>query len=419
LGSAYLYGGKEYEFYTTSSAGNVTASSSHYMFNVTAAPATTTTTTTLPPPLTCDAGSINSVVADTYLPTIGQTVKVDVYVTNNGTKACNYTVGLSIGNATFACNKDCYADGIGDYISTGTVAPLHTVMVSRYFTFRPEFFIYNRSYTAYVGIYSVPYLPPSSAMDYKTYVDLFTTKSIASTLDAYAISVTVQPSTVSLGGEVRVTAYVYSNSTVPYTYKLGLSIGIWNATNGQKYPVAQAPLIPPCNHECYTDGLGDWVTLIIPQGYTAPFTRRLTVPDYFLQNNDFDVAVGVYAGDTLVNYVYFKNVAHVPLATTGQVTNVLEPTGAVIAATLGTTTSWGIFLLLISIAIGVGSYVAYKTKHGELGVTVVALLIVAFYAMGANQTPQWIPLWFVVLIIIIAAALAARMFGHIFGGGGN
>jgi len=144
------------------------------------------------------------------------------------------------------------------------------------------------------------------------------------------------------------------------------------------------------------------------------FSRTFTIPDYFLENTSYDVAVGVYIGDVLVAIRYFDDKGFVQTgASSGQPQEILEPTGAMLGALLGITTSSGVLLIILIMVMAVGVYAAYKTKHAEIGVLVMVLMIIAFFMAGK------IPLWIMILIVVVASAIAARMFGNVFGGGGS
>jgi hypothetical protein len=421
IGSSKLYAGYEYQVYAYSVAGNATGQSDIYQFNVTGvSPVTTTTTTTTLPygSDTANAGMIQSVSYSDRYPAIDQTIRIDIYITNNGTHAGNYSVGLSIGNVTSGvwCNRDCYDDGLGAYGHTGKVEVGSTVMVTRYYKFRHEFFLPSRNYSIAVGVY--PYDYAVTNFDYDIFSNAITTKSIAEIAGggkvAYPISVSVVPAMTRRGGEVKVISYVFNNGSVPYTFKLGMSLGIWDKNESVIYNATQPALIHPCNLECYTDDLGDWVNIEIPPNYTAPFTRTFTIPDYFLENTSYDVAVGVYIGDVLVAIRYFDDKGFVQTgASSGQPQEILEPTGAMLGALLGITTSSGVLLIILIMVMAVGVYAAYKTKHAEIGVLVMVLMIIAFFMAGK------IPLWIMILIVVVASAIAARMFGNVFGGGGS
>ena len=421
ISSSSLYAGYEYQVYAYSVAGNATGQSDIYQFNVTGVPPVTTTTTTTTLPYgsdTADAGMIQSVSYSDRYPAIDQTIRIDIYITNNGTHAGNYSVGLSIGNVTSGvwCNRDCYDDGLGAYGHTGKVEVGSTVMVTRYYKFRHEFFLPSRNYSIAVGVY--PYDYAVANFDYDIFSNAITTKSIAEIAGggkvAYPISVSVVPAMTRRGGEVKVISYVFNNGSVPYTFKLGMSLGIWDKNESVIYNATQPALIHPCNLECYTDDLGDWVNIEIPPNYTAPFTRTFTIPDYFLENTSYDVAVGVYIGDVLVAIRYFDDKGFVQTgASSGQPQEILEPTGAMLGALLGITTSSGVLLIILIMVMAVGVYAAYKTKHAEIGVLVMVLMIIAFFMAGK------IPLWIMILIVVVASAIAARMFGNVFGGGGS
>jgi hypothetical protein len=423
LGGSYVYYGYQYRYFAYSVSGNQTATSDIYYFNVTAVGNTTTTTTTTIPVSECDSAQLGLVKVSDSNPALDQDVTIKVYVTNNGSYPCDYYIGLSVGNATSVCNHDCYVDCSGDsvncsYARTGIVHQGTTTYIERTFRMRSEFFDANNNYSLYTAAYGQPYLPAEEALDYFTvperfHIPTFGVKGVM----AYATSAVAVPELTVKDGEVKVRSYVLNNGTTTFAFKLGMSIGVWlNVNDSQIYPIDQNWDIPPCNHECYTDGLGDWVNLTIPAGFTAPFERRFKIPDYFLEDNYFDAVVGVYIQDTLISYVYFKNISYVQEAETAvSVPDILEISGMFLGSATGTGTLSGMLLVIFIIVITVGTLIAKYTGHVEMGLAAMGVLTIVFTVIESGKGV--IPIWIPIIVVIIVLILASRMFGQLFGGG--
>jgi hypothetical protein len=217
---------------------------------------------------------------------------------------------------------------------------------------------------------------------------------------------------VSKGDIVDITAYVVNNGSISYNFTIGMSIGLWNA-NG-KYRVIQAPLIPPCNVECYADNKGDWVHVVIPPNYTDPVSRSFIVPDYFLDDNNFDVAVSAYTdepekGGKLIAIYYAKNVSKT--TTEPSATQIIsgQAKSAIDAFLVMTSSAFSISLSLakIMLAVFIELFVVYVIyRSGIAGndnkiaiISVVMLLTFGFMAIG------WIPVIIGILVILVSGLI--------------
>jgi len=407
---------------------------------ITSAPPTTTTTTlttTTTIPTGVDA-KIISYSVDDQNPTQDQEVTMRIGVKNNGTSSYNFAVGLSIGNTSFWCNRDCYTDGLGDYVYTGQISPDEMVWVMRKFKFHSWLYETHNYYTMKIGVYPTSYLPPSQAFDYITISNYFYIKNFEEKLNTYAMSAVGTPYLTSQGGQIAIRSYVLNNGSITWNYTLGMSIGLWSATNGTIYYTQQPTLIPPCNIECYTDCdkydekdvslclEPEWFFSYIPPDYTVPFERKFRIPDYFITNTTFDVAIAVWSkppdeGGKLVSIVYFKNIS--ALSTVKDWSVIYGEAGKYYIGKIGTLThhafGWDMsmtkafiwfsceFLLMLGVA-----YMLRRSGQG-LGVPILATIFVLTLLGGIVR---WIPSWATLIICIVVGLLMAKIMG-IFAGG--
>lgn len=409
----------------------------------TPAPPTTTTTTIPPttttvPPVGVNA-SIVSYTATDINPTLDQEVTVTIAIKNTGGSSYDFAVGLSIGNNTFYCNRNCYTDGLGDYVFTGTLAPEETTWVSRKFKFHSWLFEYNQFYNMKIGVYPATYLPPSSAYDYVTANNYFYTKTTTEKLDAYAISAIATPYWVNQGGQVSIRTYITNEGTTTWNFTLGMSIGLWSATHKTKYTTQQATLLPPCNIECYTDCdvydekavslclSPQWFFRHIPPDYTVPFERRFRIPDYFLTNQTFDVAVATWTappeeGGSLVYVVYFKNISAVSTRKSSALVygeaskRFLQMFGTYLYTAFGWDMSMTKAFIWFSGMIGVIVLEAYALRSANIGMS-MPVLTTSLILLVLGTLVGWIPVWIGLVLVVITGLMTARTLGVQFVGG--
>ena len=383
----------------------------------TTTPITTTTPTGTPPattttiPTNVDA-EISQISVSDLNPTLDQEITIKVKVTNTGQDAWDFPVGISIGNGTVICNRDCYTDGLGDYVHTGLIHSGQTVQVERRFKVRRDYFSEGNSYNLYVGVYPYEYLPPSQAYDYKILTNYINIVPLEDKLDVNFQMVKASKPKVSKGDIVDITAYVVNSGSISYNFTIGMSIGLWSADG--KYKTIQAPLIPPCNVECYADNKGDWVHIVIPPNYTDPVKRSFIVPDYFLDDSPFDVAVSVYTdeperGGKLIAIYYEKNVSRTttePSATqilSGQAKSAIDAFLVMISSALSISLS----LAKVMLAVFIELFVVYMIyRSGVAGsdnkiaiISAVLLLTFGFMAIG------WIPIVVGILVILVSGLI--------------
>lgn len=369
-----------------------------------------TPTTTLPYSINA---SISQISVSDNTPTIGQEIRIRVKITNTGQTPWNFPVGISIGKNGVYCNRDCYVDGKGDYVYTGNIHSGQTVEVERVFKFRDEYFDYGQSYDLLVGVYAYPYMPPSQAYDYKVLSNYFTIVPLEQKLDAFPISVKASKSKVAKDDYIDITSYILNNGSIPYNFTIGMSIGIWD-TNTGVFKNYKTPLLPPCNTECYIDDKGDWIYAIIPPNYTDPIKRSFKIPDYFLDDNPFDVAIGIYTdkpenGGKLISISYFKNVSKT--TTEPSMTQQLagHAKSAIDAFIIMSSTAFGVPIsgAKILFVVFIESLVVYLVfRYNQTGVdnrivilSLVMLMTFAFTAIG------WFPLILAILVILVCGLI--------------
>jgi len=381
-----------------------------------------TTTTTVPAPSNVSAEIVDYYFSDTE-PVLNQEVTIRIKIRNTGNVSYNFVVGLSIGNLTSGvfCNRDCYTDGKGDYVYTGTIAPDETVEVERTFKFLDTYFDEHGYYDTIIAVYYTTYLPPSQAYDNVTLDDNFYIKRYDEKIFAYAYSIHPSKTITSQGDIIDVTAYVINNQTLTWNYTLGMSLGIWDAVDGQVYTSHRPSLIPPCNLECYTDDKGDWVALYIPPNFTAPFNRQFKIPEYFLTENYFDVAVSVWTnppdeGGRLISIVYFKNISYVSstpstAVTTGQsVKSLLDMLLTTTSISFGTDTSgsklilWGVFNLIVIVSL------IYTSAKAGINLNVVPIILgVLLITSFVGIVIGWVPVVVGIIAILISGLLLFKI----------
>ncbi len=381
-------------------------------------PTTTTTTTTTPTVTTTTLPSnvdaqISQITISDNNPTIGQEVSVKIKITNTGQGSWNFPVGLSIGKNSIYCNRDCYTDGKGDYVYTGLIHSGQTVEVERTFKFRQEYFDEGGSYDLKAGVYAFTYMPPSQAYDYKTLSDYITIATLEQKLNTYAIHAKASKQKVAKEDVVDITAYVLNNGTASYNFTIGMSIGIWDTQTGV-FKSYKTPLTVPCNLECYADDKGEWIYAIIPPNYTDPVKRSFRIPDYFLNDNPFDVAIGIYTkppqqGGKLISITYIKNVSY----TTTQPSMTQTLAGYV-------KSSIDAFILLATNAFGVGVssakilfvvfvemlviYLVYSYNKTGVDNRVAILALVMLMTFGFTAI-GWFPLVLSIIVILVCGLL--------------
>lgn len=359
-----------------------------------------------------------------------QIISVRAVVKNTGNVKSNLYVGMSIGDKDTGkwCNRLCYADGLGDYAVLYDVEPGGVRIAERKFKIRRDMFESGKYYDVRIGVYEQPYLPWENAIDKVERLDAIYIRKLE--VNAYAVRISVDKAEVAPKGIISITAWVYNAGTISYNFTLGMSIGLWDVQHGIPYPSPQYALIPPCNTECYKDGLGSWVYRIIPPNFTVPFTRVFEVPDYFPVNNTFDVAVGVWLdeGETPVSITYFKNVSFVSYivppevqirefgrTTTQEILNFIE-TSLGVKREYSKMIFWLIITSAISIsAIAIPAYISRSSPPWQIGL-VVLLIMLILGAIVRDEAGPFMPYWLVILFIILGAFIGAKTLHEIFGG---
>jgi hypothetical protein len=253
-------------------------------------------------------------------------------------------------------------------------------------------------------------------------VDIFTLEE--EPLYACPIHLVASHKVARLGDVVTYTAYIHNTKTT-WNFTIYLGIGKWNATHGVEYPEPQPVLMPPCNLPCYKDAYGEtFLSLVIPQDFTAPVTRKMKIPEYFPKGLPIDVAVGVYRTKVLeekaktlegkkpVCFVYFKDVTNIStepsiVETLGEsasrgIDSTLEITSRVFGLKDTNITKnfiWG----LISIIVVVGLGIVIRSPI-VVGISLIVVLM-------AGTFIGWFPLWISIILIIIAGFIITRIIG--------
>jgi len=391
-----------------------------------------------PPPVGVDAEIVSWGFSDRQ-PLIDDEITVKIWIRNTGNVSFNFPVGLSIGNESnmIYCNKDCYTDGKGDYVYTGTMYVGETRMVQRTFKFYDDWFDVHKYYDVRMGVYHAEDIPYYEALDWQTLDDYIYTSAIEDKLDAYAISARAIPYQNTRKGLVSIESYIKNSGSITWNYTLGMSIGLFDAVDGHVYRVHRPELIPPCNTYCYVDCeeyddnlcvYPQWRFSWIPPNYTMPFERKFRIPDYFLPNASFDVAIGVWSkppedGGKLVSIVYFKNVSFVsselaPEVKYGETAKQYLDKGYIfMKAFLGwdiptiNMMAWLLFTTILTVV------TAYYTRESQMGSAtptflVFILLLIAGAVVKLGGQP-FLPPWIPVVLIIISGLIWAKFMGII------
>lgn len=391
-----------------------------------------------PPPVGIDADIVNWDFSDRE-PLIDDGVTVKIWIRNTGNVSYNFPVGLSIGNESnlIFCNRDCYTDGKGDYVYTGTIYPDETVFVQRTFKFIPEYFNVHDYYDVRIGVYHVPYIAYDDALDTQSLSNYIYISAIEDKLDAYAISGRAIPYMASRKGLVTIESYIKNAGSITWNYTLGMSIGLFDANDGQVYRTQRPELLPPCNTYCYVDCeeyedelcvYPQWRFVWIPPNYTVPFQRKFRIPDYFVPNASFDVAIGVWSkppeeGGELVSIVYYKNISFVTHKLAPEIEygergkEYLDKGYAFMKAFVGwdiPTTNQIIWLFLTMIVTVV---TAYYTRESGMGSATPSFLVFAIMLIAGAITKiggsPFLPPWIPVVLIIVSGLAWAKFMGFI------
>lgn len=359
-----------------------------------------------------------------------QIISVKAIIKNTGTARSDFYVGLSIGSDETGiwCNRYCYADGIGDYFVVRDLEVNSSAIIERKFRIRSEFFEANMYYDARIAVYDKPYVPFEYALDSVALEDYIYVHELV--LDAYAFHAAADKTQVGKKSMITITGWIINKGPISYNFTIGMSIGIWDVVSGLKYPYPQYPLIPPCNVECYKDGLGDWVYLYLPPNYTAPVIRVFEVPDYFPLNNSFDVAIGVWkvGGEEPISLVYFKNISYLTYLVPPE--QQLKEYGRVgvqeiisfieyslnVKREYAKMIFWVIITSVLSISvIAIPAYIS-KTYPWQLGL-IVLLIMTILGAIVRDDAGPFMPYWIVILFVIIGAFIGGKTLYEVFGGG--
>lgn len=391
-----------------------------------------------PPPVGVDAEIVKWNFSDTK-PLIDDEVTIKIWIRNTGNVSYNFPVGLSIGNESsmIYCNRDCYTDGKGNYVYTGTMYVGETRVVQRTFKFYDDWFDVHEYYDVRMGVYHAEDIPYDEALGKKTLNDYVYISDIEDKLNAYAISARAIPYQNTRKGLVSIETNIKNAGKITWNYTLGMSIGLFDAVNGQVYTSHRPELLPPCNTYCYVDCeeyednlclYPQWKFAYIPPNYTMPFERKFRIPDYFIPNSSFDVAVGVWSkppeeGGRLVTIVYFKNISFVgselaPEVKYGEVAKQYLDKGYVFMKSfLGweiPTVNMITWLMLTMILTVVTAYYTREAKIGSATPTFLVFIILLIAGAVTKLSGQpFLPPWIPVVLIIVSGFVWAKFIGLI------
>ena len=127
-----------------------------------------------------DAEISNLEISDEMV-TQNKNVTIKICVRNTGNVSYNFPIGLTIGyglqtSGYFSgeyCSANCYVDGLGDYVYTGTIAPGEEACVERIFNFKDTVFEVDKYYDLVVAVYTEEYQDISEALDWFGYREYF------------------------------------------------------------------------------------------------------------------------------------------------------------------------------------------------------------------------------------------------------
>jgi hypothetical protein len=382
---------------------------------------------------TASSAKIINVTLSDYNPTIDETITATIRVMNNGTTAGEFPVGFSIGADGIYCNRDCYQDCFSpphpaqpspyfcDYASTGFIHPNQSVTITRSFKFNSNVFQEGKTYDVLATISYFPYSSPLQQYDRQIYSDAVNISTVVNKLRAYATNAVATPDHVQIRNltmnedVLSVDFYVINNGTLTYNYTIGASIGLWAVNTTGTYTTTQSSLVPPCDTFCYTDDLGSWVYALIPPTFAAPIHREIRVPHYLLENNSFDLAVGIWTtpdyvypyvvSPQLVSVTYFKGIGFIDLPRARTVyPNIAQAGANVVGGFLGIRTDFAFMLIALLISIIVGIYAGIKSHDGLTAAIVILCMLFAFILIG------WIPIWVLIILGVLTAFLIANFF---------
>jgi len=348
-------------------------------------------------------------------PLISDVISAGADVTNIGNTSDWFLVGLSIGKegeVSKWCNRDCYADDVtglypdfltaileakegvkrNDYyplfIEAGKVEEF-----SRKFSFMKDgekraLFEEGEVYDVWITVRDTNF----NILSEKKYYDSVN----VSLLDVEFIGITVLPGNVTKGGEIAVYVDLHNTGSVDYDFTLGMSIGI-NETRRW------------CNRECYSDGLGDYVTVSMLKDSYETGTRRLRLNHpMFVENESYDLWVAVRRNtdlEIIIQNKTFDAFTITPPLTTAEISGqgIREILGMFTGAfTIVFPTQGGQYFGSLLLVLGVIMYIGYNIdwRVGIIGgiVAVIALAVV-----------KMLPLWVSISIVVITAFIFVKL----------
>ena len=383
-------------------------------FNVTVA--ATPTPTPTPAPSGADANIISVSVSDSN-PTRSQEVIITTRIENTGSTS-TLILGQSIGNVSGSfifCDIECYIDGFGDFrefnVSSGG-----TIDVTRTYIINPTFFTIGDVLEIVTTVRDTNLI----LVDKNISFNAITIVSLAEKLDAFALSAVGRPARLLKNDIVSIRTFIFNNGTFTHNFTIGMSIGLWNVglnESGVPRNVTAENLIPPCNTGCFEDQFNDFVFQFIPANFSDPTTRRFRVPDYFLDENGFDVAIAIYsanpiiAGGELITVTYFKNVSFVeedvePI----DLPNVQQGSTEFLSDILGIDEAFALNVFAILISVIVGGLISVKSDS-TVGIIVMVMFVGIFSLIG------WLPIFILIIFALIAAAVIGTGLSNKFSGG--
>jgi len=344
------------------------------------------------PPSNTSARIISVNASVTQIPT-GYEVLLTTIVQNNGTANYNFYLGQSIGrNSTGVfCNRDCYVDcqmgkidpiiNYGtyqcDYLRTETIHSGQTIILTRKYYFRPDFFVETGFYDIVTAIYSNAYLNPSDAYDVDWKIGYFNVTTVA-------------PVITNLRTAPALTTYIAGKTDVTFiwntNYNTSTILEIRNPNGSFKSRFSGDGTIGVRDHSLTRGGIGFKVGT-----YTYIATSCQVVYPFECSNQT-------------------KTVTFIDELTDETNPNVVNPLKEAVAEVLGISYDAALAFLAIIITVIVSAYVGIKAKSG----TVTIVLMIALFLMFVIM--QWLPWWLLILFTILAGFIVAKWGKEIFTG---
>jgi hypothetical protein len=345
------------------------------------------------PPTGTDAKIISVNASVTKVP-IGYEVLLTTLVQNNGSSNYNFYLGQSIGlNSTGVfCNRDCYVDcqmgkidpviNYGtyqcDYLRTETTHSGQTVILTRKYLFRSDFFT-SGFYDIVTAIYPNAYMTPSDAYDIDWKISYFNVTNVAPTMSNLR---TIPALTTYVAGQTDVTFAWWTNMNSSTILEIRNPDGSFKS----RFTGDNIENTGVTAHYVTRGGVG------FKNGtYTYIATSCLTIPPYECVTQN-------------------STVTFVKDDQTDELPNVVNPVKEWLGQLLGIPADLVLAFLGLVISVIVSVYAGYKTQDGRVVAIVMTVMILLFTIM------TWIPIWILIIFVIIAAFIVTKWGKELFTG---